>query len=387
MGAIERSEPGGPGQAVKRTGLDPSSVRPDGFVYEALPAHVVFGWGASAARLAAELESFGAARVLAVYGEAERELAERLISPLGDRVIGAFTEIRPHVPLDVAEAARQRARDLGAEWLLSIGGGSTTGTAKAVALELGLPIAAVPTTYAGSEMTPVWGLTDNGHKKTGRSPKVLPRLVIYDPELTTSLPGTITAPSAFNALAHCVESFYAPGSNPITSLIAEEGIRALSAGVGPAVAEPAGREGREQIFYGAYLAGSAFAVAGSGLHHKICHVLGGRFDLPHAETHTVMLPQTLAFNEPAMPAIAERIRRAIGAAGQPAGSGAAAIYDLIESVGAPTSLAEVGMVEEGIDEVVDEIVEAIPADNPRLVSGGDVVAILHAALEGRRPAR
>jgi maleylacetate reductase len=285
--------------------------------------------------------------------------------------------------VEVAERARETARAADADLVVSIGGGSTTGTAKAIALELGTPIAAVPTTYAGSEVTPIWGLTEAGRKQTGRSLAVLPKLVLYDPELTVSLPPQVTGPSGLNAIAHCIEAFYAPAANPITSLIAEEGIRLLAAGLPVAVAAPDDLDARGLMLLGAYLAGSSFAVAGSGLHHKICHALGGAFDLPHAETHGVVLPQVLAFNEPALGQSAARIRTALGAeAGE---SGALATFDLLEEVGAPTSLAAIGLPEGGIEQVLDEIVAASPAGNPRPVERDDVEALLLAAYEGRRP--
>lgn len=363
------------------------------FVYEALPGRVVFGAGASREELAGEVDRLGMERILLVATERERPLAEEIAGPLGDRVVGIFTGVRPHVPVEVAEAAREAARRLGADSLLSVGGGSTTGTAKAVALQSGLPIAAVPTTYAGSEVTPVWGITEGQRKTTGSSPDVLPKVVIYDPELTFSLPVSITGPSAINAFAHCVEAFYAPGANPITSLIAEEGVKALARGVAAAVANPEDVDGRSETLYGAYLAGSAFAVAGSGLHHKICHVLGGTYDLPHADTHTVIIPHVVAFNEPAIPQVMGRVARALGEAVNNAvdrtsgdRGAAAGIFDLIQKIGAPTALKDVGMKEADLDEAVSLVLEKVPGDNPRPVDEAGVRVILEGAYSGRRPA-
>ena len=270
------------------------------FTYEALPGRVVFGTGASRESLAEEVDRLGLSRVLLIATEEEKALAEELAEPLGDRSVGVFSNVRPHVPVEVAEEARARVRETEAGCLLSIGGGSTTGTAKAVAVEIPLPIVAVPTTYAGSEMTPIYGITSEQRKQTGSSLDVLPKVVVYDPELTTSLPGSITGPSAMNAMAHCVEAFYAPEANPITSLMAEEGIRALSRGVPVAVERPEDLDGRSETLYGAYLAGAALAATSAGLHHKICHVLGGAYDLPHAALHAVVLPYAVAFNEEAL---------------------------------------------------------------------------------------
>ncbi|MGF1472777.1 MAG: maleylacetate reductase [Rubrobacteraceae bacterium] len=352
------------------------------FTYNALAGRVVFGAGTSREQLAGEVDRLGVRRVLLVATGHERELAEELARPLGERVSDIFTDVKPHVPVGVAETARKAAREEGADGLLSIGGGSTTGTAKAVALETGLPVVAVPTTYAGSEMTPIWGMTDNGRKTTGNSPAVLPKVVIYDPELTFSLPDFITGPSAMNAMAHCVEAFYAAGANPITSLMAEEGIRALASGTPVAVKHPEDLEGRSQTLYGAYLAGAALAATSAGLHHKICHVLGGAYDLPHAQMHTIVLPHAVAFNEPAMPEIAARIAGALGTEGTGAAPG---LYGLIEKIGARTALKDIGMREEYIDEVIPQILEAAPENNPRPVDEAGVRNILEDAYAGHRP--
>jgi alcohol dehydrogenase class IV len=231
-------------------------------------------------------------------------------------------------------------------------------------------------------MTPVWGSTEGGTKTTGRDLKVLPRLVVYDPELTFSLPAAITAASGMNALAHCVEALYAPGRNPVTSLIALEAIGALARALPGAVAAPEDVGARSEALYGAYLAGSAFAVAGSGLHHKICHALGGAFDLPHAETHSVVLPHVVAFQQPAAAAAMDRVATALGAA---PGGAATALYDLAAGLEVPLSLAAIGMPADGIEPVVDPIVAAVPADNPRPVDADDVRRILTSAYAGERP--
>ena len=351
------------------------------FTYEALPGRVVFGAGASRDKLAGEVRHLDSKRVLFVATEREKESVEELADSLGDRLAGLFTDVRPHVPVEVAERARDAAREAEADCLLSVGGGSTTGTAKAVALETGLPIIAVPTTYAGSEMTPVYGITSGQRKRTGMSPEVLPKTVIYDPELTVSLPPSITGPSAMNAIAHCVEAFYAPGANPIASLMAEEGIRTLASGVPTAVSDPEDLEGRTETLYGAYVAGAAFASVGGGIHHKICHVLGGAYDLPHAETHTVILPQAVAFNERAIPEVMGRVAHALGAE-----EAAAGLYDLAKRIGAPTALKDIGMKVEDLDEAATLVLEEAPRDNPRPVDEAGIRQLLEDAYTGRRPA-
>jgi alcohol dehydrogenase class IV len=353
---------------------------PEPFAYDALPGRVVFGPGVSLHRLADEVSRLGATRVLVIVAEHERELAERLGASLGERVVDMFTHVRPHVPTAVAKEALAAALRSEADALLSIGGGSTTGTAKAVALETALPIIAVPTTYAGSEMTPVWGMTTAERKTTGRSPNVLPKVVIYDPELTFSLPADITAPSAMNAMAHCVEAFYAPQANPITSLVAEEGLRAIARSVPVAVREPDNLDARSDMLYGAYLAGSAFAAAGGALHHKICHVLGGAYDLPHAETHSALLPQVVAFNAPTIPEAMARVARAIDA-----DDAACGLFDLAVLIGSPVSLEAVGFRADALDEAVARVLEEIAPGNPRAVDEDGLRAILSGAFLGVRP--
>jgi alcohol dehydrogenase class IV len=352
------------------------------FVYEALPGRVVFGPGSARRELAGAVEALGVRRLMLIAAGPEAALADRLAAPLGDQVVGRFDGVRPHVPVEVGAAAVAAAREADADAVLAVGGGSTTGTAKAVALATGLPIVAVPTTYAGSEMTPVWGSTEGGVKTTGRDPAVLPRLVVYDPELTISLPAEITAASGMNALAHCVEALYAPGRNPVTSLIALEAIEALARALPGAVAAPADIGARSEALYGAYLAGSAFAVAGSGLHHKICHALGGAFDLPHAETHSVVLPHVVAFQQPAAESAMDRVAIAMGTV---PGGAATALFDLAVGLCVPVSLAAIGMPADSIERVVGPIVAAVPADNPRRVDAADVRAILAAAYAGERP--
>jgi alcohol dehydrogenase class IV len=354
------------------------------FTYDALPGRVIFGVGSSRTQLAAEIERLGLQRLLLIASRRDETLLSALIQPFTARVAGSFRDVRPHVPIETAQAARQVAAEVGADGILALGGGSAIGTAKAIALETPLPIVAVPTTYAGSEMTPIYGLTMAQRKQTGRSLAVLPQLVIYDPELTLSLPPSISGPSAINALAHCVEAFYGPGANPITALIAEEGIRALSRGVPLAVAEPENRAGRSDTLYGAYLAGAALAAAGTGLHHKICHVLGGAYNLPHAELHTVILPHATAYNEPAIPEIAGRIVRAMGGS-DGCRNAAGAIFDLAAAIGAPTALRDIGMRVEDLGAAFTLVAEQFPKDNPRPFDEHALRTLLEGAFWGRHP--
>ena len=241
----------------------------------------------------------------------------------------------------------------------------------------GLPVVAVPTTYAGSEATNVWGLTEGGTKTTGVDDKVLPRSIVYDATLLTSLPGDLAVASGLNALAHCVDSMWGPRADPIDRALAGEGIRALAEGLPQVAADPAAVEGVEQTLCGAYLAAVAFASAGSGMHHKICHVLGGMFDLPHAQTHAVVLPHVLAFNARSAPEAERRIAAAFGSTGAVEGLAA-----LRAAVDAPRALRDYGMPEDGIAKAVPPILAAVPSNNPTPVNEQNLTALLRAAWEG-----
>ena len=347
------------------------------FARDALPGRVVFGAGAARTALAGEVARLGVSRLLLIAAGGGETVARELAAPLADRIAGTFSGVQPHVPVEVADAARKQAAAIGADAVLSVGGGSATGTAKAVALTTGLPVIAVPTTYAGSEVTPVWGLTDGERKTTGVDPRVLPRLVIYDPELTVSLPGPLSAASGLNAMAHCVDAFWAPGRNPVSALAAAEAIRVLAAALPVVSRDGTDLGARGDLLYGAYLAGTAFAVAGSGLHHKICHVLGGRYGLPHAQTHAIMLPYVLAFNAPGAPDAAGRIGQALGSE-DPAG----ALQALAARLGLPRGLRDIGLREEQLAEAARLIEPVVPADNPVPAGRAALLALLRQAWAG-----
>lgn len=346
------------------------------FVYASLPSRVVFGSGASRTKLAEEVEALGLRRVMLIAAEAESALADELSAPWADRVALRFSNVRPHVPDDVAAEARAAAAEHDIDGLVSIGGGSTTGTAKIVALTTGLPILAVPTTYAGSEMTPVWGMTTAARKETGIDRRVLPATVVYDPDLVATLPTDLAVASGLNAMAHCVEAYWTPKSNPLIAAIATEGVRALAEGLRGVRGEGDEAEhARQRLLYGAFLAGMSFAAAGSGLHHKICHALGGAFDLPHAQTHAVVLPHVLAFNEPSVPEAAAAIAGALGST-----SAVEGLLALNEAIGAPRGLAELGLSEAQLVEAIDIVGEKLPIENPREVDQAAVAEILSGAF-------
>ncbi|MFE9444621.1 maleylacetate reductase [Streptomyces sp. NPDC006602] len=345
------------------------------FTHETLPQRVVFAAGESPVAVAAEVAALGGSKVMLIASDREKELADPIAKEIP--VVLRHEEVVMHVPVEVAGRARRAAVDAGVDILVSVGGGSTTGLAKAVALTTGLPIVAVPTTYAGSEATNVWGLTEGETKTTGVDDKVLPASVVYDAGLLTSLPGEMTVASGLNAMAHCVDSMWGPRADPIDRALAQEGIRALATGL-PAVAEDStGVEGIEQTLYGAYLAAVAFASVGSGMHHKICHVLGGMFNLPHAQTHAVVLPYVLAFNAPHAPEAEARIAQAFGS--QEAGAGLATLREVLD---APRALRDYGMPEGGSAKALGPIKKAIPANNPTPVTDENLTALLKAAWAG-----
>jgi len=348
------------------------------FVYDALPGRVVFGAG-TLARLPDELERLGAKRALLLSTPGRADSARRLAASLDARAAGVYDKAVMHVPLAVAEDARRVARELGADCCVALGGGSTVGLAKAIALTSGLPVVAVPTTYSGSEMTTVYGLTEGGLKRTARDARVLPKTVIYDPELTLGLPPATSAASGMNAIAHCVEALYAQDGNPIISLMAEEGIRALAAALPQIIKDPKDLEARSDALYGAWLAGAALGATGVALHHKLCHTLGGSFNLPHAETHSIVLPHAARYNRDAAPEAMARVARALGAADAPGG-----LYDLELKLGLRMKLSEIGLREADLERAAKIALER-PYPNPRPVEYEGVLALLRAAYEGRRP--
>lgn len=352
------------------------------FIYTSQAQRILFGNG-SLQKLNEEAQALGIKKALVLSTKPQRGQADIAADLLGSCAAGVFDEARMHVPVETVAAARARCSELKIDGLLSIGGGSTIGLAKALARETGLPILAVPTTYAGSEMTPIYGITDNGLKQTGRDPRVLPRTVIYDPDLTLELPVPISITSGLNAIAHAAEGLYAQDANPITNLMAQEGIRAIARGLSLIHKDPHDNEGRKQALYGAWLCGTVLGNVGMALHHKLCHTLGGSFNLPHAETHTVILPHAMAYNAPVAEQAMTGIQAALGVL--QGASAPAALFDLALRLGAPTTLKELGMKETDLDRVAD-IALANPYWNPRPIERQPLRQLLQDAYEGRRPA-
>lgn len=348
------------------------------FEHTTLGQRVLFGTGRAPANLAGEIALLGARRVMVIAAESELAIARDVTA--GIEVALWHSDVLMHVPVESAQKARAAAAEAGIDLMVSVGGGSTTGLAKAVALTTGLPIIAVPTTYAGSEATNVWGMTEAARKTTGVDDRVLPLTVIYDAALTLSLPVDMSVASGLNGMAHCIDSMWGPRADPINQALAAEGVRALNISLPAIATNPQDVEGREQALYGAYLAAVAFASAGSGMHHKICHVLGGTFNLPHAQTHATVLPYVLAFNAPAAPDAAARIASAFNVEDALDG-----LQGLREKLNAPKALADYGFTEDGIDEAVEVALPAIPENNPRTVTRENLALLLRAAFEGQNP--
>lgn len=322
--------------------------------YEALPSRVVFGAGAVAS-VAAEVDRFGSNRVVLIDGLFNDPLRARIEADLAGRHAGTITEVAQHVPAEVAARALGQSRAVNADGLVALGGGSATGLAKAIALETGVPILAIPTTYAGSEMTPIWGITAAGRKTTGSDPRVLPRTVVYDPELVLSLPLRVGAASGMNAMAHCVEALWTPAANPVTDAVAGDGMARLARGLRATNADPDDLEARVETLRGAWLAGTALAVGGTGLHHKLCHVLGGSFGLPHADVHAAVLPWVVDYYRDAAPAALARIAAALDADDAVTG-----LQDLAHGLGLGGGLAGLGLLEAALDEAAAQAIEVAP---------------------------
>ena len=336
------------------------------FIYSALPTRVIFGRG-KISEVASEAKRLGMAKPLIITTSHQAESGLALVASTHGVV---FAAAAMHTPVNVTEQAMAVAKANNCDGTIALGGGSSTGLGKAIAFRTDMPQLVIPTSYAGSEMTNILGETQDGAKVTKREAKIQPETVIYDPDLLSTLPTNFAATSGMNAIAHAVEGLYAVDGNPIISLMAEEGIRALASALP--------KHDHEEALYGAWLCGAVLGSAAMALHHKLCHVLGGTFDLPHAETHTVILPHATAYNSNSVEAMA-RIARALVAP-----SAAAGLYDLAQSLGAKMALKDFGMKEEGLDKAAD-IAVANPYPNPRALERGAIRKLLDDAFHGRRP--
>jgi len=339
------------------------------------PSRTIFGTG-TLSRVGSELTRAGGRRALVLSTPGQRGLAARVAGLLGDGAAGIFDGAAPHTPVEVTQVALARARELGADSVVSIGGGSTTGLGKALSARTGMPHLVVPTTYAGSEVTSMLGETAGGEKVTRTGPEILPRVVVYDVALTTTLSWPVTVTSAVNAMAHAVEALYAPDRRAETDLLAVEGLAALAGGLRSLQHDPDDLEARDALLYGAWLAGRCLGAVTMGLHHKLCHTLGGSFGLPHAATHTVLLPHAMAYNAPAAPDALAAAATALEVDDAPSG-----LQALVTALGGPTRLADLGFALTDVP-LAATLATARPYPNPRPVERDRIVELLTAATEG-----
>ena len=342
------------------------------------PARIVFGRDARK-RTPEILQDLGIERALVLSTEAQKEAADAFACTLGKSCLGVFAGAVMHTPLAATEAALEIVRESRVDGLVSFGGGSTIGLSKAIAWRTDLPQVALPTTYAGSEVTNILGQTTDGAKTTLKSPKVIPEAVIYDPELTLSLPVEMSVASGINAMAHAVEGLYARDRNPVSTMMAAEGCRAMIEALPRIAQAPSDIAARERALVGSWLCGTVLGQVGMALHHKLCHALGGLFDLPHAETHAIVLPHATACNARAVPHLLAPLAEALGA--ETPGGG---LWDFARDLHAALALRDLGMPEDGIERAADAVV-AQPYWNPAPIERATVAALIRAAWAGERP--
>lgn len=347
------------------------------FVYQVNRATVVFGAG-RLGETAEWVRKLGKRRALVLSTPHQAKDAEALSANLGDLSAGCFSGAVMHTPVDVSDRAVAVLKQSDADCVISFGGGSTTGLGKAIAYRTGVAQIAIPTTYAGSEVTPILGQTEGGKKTTLRDTRILPEVVIYDPELTVGLPVAMTVVSALNALAHAMEGLYARDRNPISTMMSVEAFRSFKSSLPGLIRNPRDLDLRSEAQYACWLAGTVLGTVGMALHHKICHTLGGSFDTPHAETHAIMLPYTTAYNAVAVPDLLAPIGDIMG------GPPGASLYDFSKGIGAPVSLRDIGFDEANLDRAADLAAEN-PYWNPRPIDRQSIRELLQAAYEGRRP--
>lgn len=349
----------------------------DAFEYNANPARVVFGSG-TILRLPQELSRLSLSRPLVLSTPQQVDQANDVSKILDGKIAGVFTEARMHTPIDITQRACDFAISSKADCIISIGGGSTIGLGKAISVRLHLTHIAIPTTYAGSEVTPILGETVDGRKETRSSPEILPAVVIYDVDLTMTLPISLTTTSGINAIAHAVEALYAQNGNPIISLLATEGVKALATALPQLVEDPSSKTARSSALYGAWLCGTCLGNVGMTLHHKLCHTLGGSFDLPHAETHTIVLPHALAYNAPKIPKTVEALA---GVLPESDGDAVKGLNSLLSRINVQRGLKELGMKEEDVDKAAD-IAISKPYWNPREIERDAIRELIRRAWAG-----
>jgi len=339
---------------------------------------IVFATGALG-RVADEVALLNKQRILLISDESAARPAAHLKSELGTLVIQSIDNVVMHVPDEFSSPIANTARNQDIDLVLTIGGGSATGLGKIIALDCSIDLMAIPSTYAGSEMTSIWGRTASNKKVTGRNAAVLPKTTIYDPELTYSLPHSISVNSGMNAIAHAVEALYAPEVNAEIKTAALEGITIFASGLRKLTADINDISARSDLFRGSMLCGFSLNNATMGIHHKICHTLGGMFDLPHAPMHSAVLPWAVQYNQNFAKVQLDEVADALSAK-----TAAQGIWDLANEVGAQTSLKAIGYPIDKSEEVADVISSATYV-NPRPFNRNALVDLLSNAYGGSRP--
>lgn len=349
------------------------------FVFPGLATRVVFGHG-TLAQVPDEVARLGHSRALVLSTPHQKAEAQALADRLGEKAAGVFAGAAMHTPVEVTDEAIAAFTAADADCVVSLGGGSTTGLGKAIAIRTGADQLVIPTTYAGSEMTDILGETAGGEKTTRRDPAIRPEVVVYDVDLTLTLPVGLTVTSALNAIAHAMEGFYAPDRHPITEALSRDAMVAFRDALPALAADPQDKEARAKALYAAWGCSVTLGHVTMALHHKLAHVLGGSFGLPHAETHAVLLPHTTAYNEPAVGGLLNPIAETFGH-----GSAGAGLWHFAKSVNAPLRLADLGLTEPDLDRAA-EIATKNPYANPRPISRDGIRQLLQQAFDGQCPA-
>ena len=347
------------------------------FVYQSLPAKIIFGTGA-VSTLTTELQQLGRSKALVLSTPQQQEAAQQLAQQLGPLCAGLFSQATMHTPVEITAQALQTYESCQADCVISFGGGSTIGLGKALAYRINTTHIAIPTTYAGSEVTPILGQTENKQKTTVRHPRILPNVVIYDPDLSLHLPVEMSITSGLNAMAHAIEALYAQDRNPISTAMAIQGVQALVSALPVLVKEPHQVQARSDALLGAWLCGTVLGTVGMSLHHKLCHTLGGSFNLPHAQTHAVLLPHSLAYNAKAAASQLHALQSILGS------DLALSLYELAQSLGAPLTLKELGLNEADLDQAA-YIATQTPYWSPRPLEQHAIRAMLERAWAGSAP--
>lgn len=347
------------------------------FVYQSHPATVIFGRGALR-KVPEELSRLRCSKPLLLCTPEQTSQVEALKAILSGKIGGIFPRATMHTPVAITEEAVEMAKSTSSDSVVSIGGGSTIGLGKTISFRTNFVHLAIPTTYAGSEVTPILGETQDGQKTTKSDPRILPSTVIYDVDLTMTLSVGLTATSGVNAIAHAVEALYAQNGNPIINLMALEGIKSLAESLPILVKDPHALEARSRAQYGTWLCGICLGSVGMSLHHKLCHTLGGSFELPHAETHTVILPHALAYNSPNVP---EAMRSLAQVLPESNGDAIRGLNVLLDKLGVKRDLKSFGMKEADVQKAT-EITLSNPYWNPRAIERDPIEEIIRRAWAG-----